>query len=84
VIGVRIAVIPLTMESVGHVDDEIDRSSNSIKWKCSKVLVRCWCCEKRKLVLAHGFLHHDEELEVIEAISSLAYRLTTNHDISGS
>jgi hypothetical protein len=72
------------MEIVGHVDDVIDGSSDSIDWECAEVLVRRWCCERHRMVLAQGFLHHDEELEVVETISSLAYGLTTNHNISGS
>lgn len=84
VIGVRIAVIPLTVEIVGHVDDVIDGSSDSIDWECFEVPVRRWCCDRHRLVLAQGLLQHDEELEVVEAISSLAYGLTTNHNIGGS
>lgn len=80
---VYITIVPLAVQVIGHVDDIVNDSGDSIDWECLEVPIRCRSCDRDRLVCAKLLLEDCEKLEIVDAIGFLADRLAPYQDVRG-
>jgi hypothetical protein len=53
VVRVSIAIVPLAVQVVGHIDNIVDDNGNAINRKGFQIPVRCWGGNRNGQVRAH-------------------------------
>lgn len=82
IVSIRISIVPLTVQVVGHVNDIIDNCSNLVDRKCLKVPVRCRCCNRDRLSCANQVATEEgKEFEIVDTVVFLTDRLTANENV---
>lgn len=83
VVGVGVAIVPLAVQVVGHVDDVIDLGPDPLDREAPQVPVRGGCGNRHRLARPDLLLQEREEAQVANAVGLLANGLAIDVDVRG-